>query len=115
MMKFIYLCAAVLILSFTALPVFYGVSDERATILASNEIDQTAPTESSLSFEEIYDIAAQGQDINQENTFDPASLNEIKPAAGVEFDTFPSGFSKTGDAALTDTLIPVEETSIQSE
>jgi hypothetical protein len=98
-MKFIYLCAAVLLLSFTVVPMFTGVSKERAVILASSETSTTPVQDQSLSFEEIYAIAAQGQ----ENQFDPASLNAITPAAGeVMQEGFPSGFSGISDAALTD-------------
>lgn len=93
-MKFIYLCAAIIVLSFTAAPAFYGVSEERNAILASNE----QPTIQ----EDVIEVAV-------EDAFDPASLNEIAPAAGIQEDTgFSSGFSGVSDAALTD-FEPVEE------
>tara|TARA_B100000508_G_C11459576_1_gene278511 strand:+ start:1616 stop:1954 length:339 start_codon:yes stop_codon:yes gene_type:complete len=101
-MKFIYLCAAILILSFTVVPMFTGVSNEREQILASNEATQASPEDTSMSFEEMYTIAAQGQGDN----FDPESLNAITPAAGA--DSFPSGFSGQSDAALTDAPAPIE-------
>jgi hypothetical protein len=115
-MKFIYLYAAILVLSFTALPVFYGVSNERTEILASNEINDAAPADQALSFEEIYEIAAQGQEaLGQEGAFDPSSLNAIAPAAGNGAESFPSGFSGMSDAALTDAPISVEATPVISE
>ncbi|NQZ13719.1 MAG: hypothetical protein HRT94_02685 [Alphaproteobacteria bacterium] len=98
-MKFIYLCAAIIVLSFTAVPAFYGVSEERDAILASNE----QPTQ-----EETIEVAT-------EETFDANSLNEIAPAAGAQTDTgFSSGFSGVSDAAMTD-FDPVAEAAETSE
>ena len=106
-MKFIYLCAAILVLSFTAVPMFSGVSNERAQILASNEAVQTTYENTSISFEEMYAIASQGQ----EDNFDPETLNAITPAAGEGTENFPSGFSGRSDAALTDAPAAAVETT----
>ena len=92
MVKFITGCIAVVVLSFFAVPVFTGISNERGALLDNA---QTASVENdSLSFEEIYEIAA-------ENT-NPADLNNIAPAAGgnIQTDSFSSGFSKQEDSAL---------------
>lgn len=104
-MKFIYLCAAILILSFTVIPVFSGISKEHAVILANNNTIEQNQQDTALSFEEIYEIAAQGQD-----EFDPASLNAITPAAGEDIESFPSSFSGISDAALTDAIVPLKTT-----
>ncbi|MEM9468882.1 MAG: hypothetical protein AAF988_01845 [Pseudomonadota bacterium] len=90
-MKFIYLCAALVIFSFTAMPIYYGVSKERATILASNETQQTE--EDSISFEEMYALFE--NDLSVED-----QMNAIEPAAG-GIESFPSGFEgANGDSAL---------------
>ncbi|PJF20310.1 MAG: hypothetical protein CUN56_16815, partial [Phototrophicales bacterium] len=92
----------IIVLSFTAVPAFYGISKERAAILASNN---ASPAQIQTT-----DIAAE----DATNDFDPAVLNDITPAAGipttsVEEDTeFSSGFSGISDAALTD-FDPVQQ------
>ena len=103
MVRFIYLCAGILVVSLFAVPVYFGVSNERETLsLASNdEINQ----EESLSFQEIYALAEEGQ-----NERGPDSLNNITPAAGTETapDSFSSGFNKKADSALADTTVEPE-------
>lgn len=108
-MKFIYFCAAVLIFSFTALPIFYGISNERNEILASNIEQETTPTDNSISFKEMYAIASKGQG----EALDPYSLNDITPAAGQDSNDFPSSFSGISDAALTDD--PIIQENIEQE
>ncbi len=92
MVKFIFFCMAFIALSFFVVPVFTGISNEREQILAANTPNTNE--DQSLSFEEIYEIAAEG-------TNNPANLNDIAPAAGNGTqDRFSSGFSNREDSAL---------------
>ena len=104
MIKVIFACMAVLVFSFTVLPIFTGVSKEREAILASN-VQPAEQVDESLSFEEIYALADEG---NNDATVDPASLNEITPAAGGIEDGFSSGFSGVETKGLEDTPLPQE-------
>jgi hypothetical protein len=107
MVKFIFFCMAVVVLSFVAVPVFTGISNERDQLLAVND----APTaeEQSLSFQEIYDIASDTSDLT------PDQLNNITPAAGEnQPDYFSSGFRGREDSALENKERFIEEeTEIQ--
>ena len=100
MVRFIYLCMTILVVSFIAVPVFNGVSDEHARL---QEIAQnTEQAEDSLSFEQIYALADESEN-------DPANLNNIMPAAGgnAGTDGFSNGFRGADDSALADTP-PIE-------
>ena len=100
MMKLIYLCVAIMVLSFIGVPIYKGVSTEHEKLVAQADI-QNAPAADALTFEEIYEIADQNTDQS------PDFLNEITPAAGdnVLDNTFSSGFSKKEDSALAETPI----------
>lgn len=98
-MRFIYACMAVVILSIFAVPVFYGISNEREELMWVSEAQ--AAEEASLSFEEIYEIAGSG------NSSSPESLNTLAPAAGpAAEESFKGGFTQEAPAALAD--IPEE-------
>lgn len=90
MVRFIYLCVAIVALSFFVVPAYFGVSKEHKNLTASTGTDTTADA---LSFEEIYAIADEGP-------ADPNSLNSIEPAAGE--DEFSNGFTGAEDSALED-------------
>lgn len=108
MVRFIFGCAFVLGLSILAIPVYYGVAENKAAVTASAEGTGTA-----LSFEEIYEVASEGQEM------DATALNAIETAAGGQKeDAFTTGFTGTEDTALQDTPAPVEmtpETVIEDE
>ena len=102
MTKFIFVCMAVLVFSFTVLPIMTDVSKERDALLASNTQTEEVADET-LSFEEIYALADEG------NTTSTASaLNAIAPAAGDNTDEFSSGFSGVETKGLEDTPLPQE-------
>jgi len=104
MVRFIFGCAFVLGLSILAIPVYYGVAENKATVTASAE-----DTGTSLSFEEIYEVASEGQEI------DASALNAIETAAGEGTkDAFSTGFTGAEDTALQDTPAPIE-TAIEDE
>jgi len=94
-MKFIYLCAGILVFSFTALPALFGISAERDQIVNVAAIEPAAGNEA-MSFDEIYALADQSVALNDPSMFDPAMLNAIEPAAGpAETETgFTSGFNR---------------------
>lgn len=96
MVRFIFGCAFVLALTILATPIYYGVSQEKS--LAKTPVTSGDVADVSLTFEEIYEIA--GADRN----LDPASLNDITPAAGNGAeDKFSSGFQNIENPALADT------------
>lgn len=107
MMYFIYLCMAVFAISFIAVPVFIGISDEHDRIvetwqadISSNQIQNANKEDESLSFDEIYALA-------RESDTSPRSLSDISPAAGEDSnpDDFTDGFSRIEDPALADTSV----------
>ena len=90
---FIKLCVAVILLSFVAVPVYYGVSKEHDKIISSNSVENTAiSSNTALSFDDIYALAREN-----EAPLTPEDLNNILPAAGEASlgDSFSSGFSET--------------------
>jgi len=102
MVRFIFGCAFVLGLSILAIPVYYGVAENKATVTASAE-----DTNNTLTFEEIYEVAGDNQAGGQE--IDPGALNAIEAAAGgQEKDAFTTGFTGVEDTALQDTPAPIE-------
>jgi|GEM_PF-2552513 len=105
MVRFIYACMALLLISFIGVPIYKGISDEHQKITTVADA-QEAQTDDSLSFKEIYDLAAEDQ-----NSDDPAFLNEILPAAGGSetTDNFSSGFTAREDSALADTPKEITE------
>lgn len=103
MVRFIYLCMGILFLSMVAVPIYFGVSKEHKNI----QVSANTPADeqdTSLSFEEIYALADEGQETT------PESLGNIAPAAGAETtpDSFSSGFNKREDSALADTPVEIE-------
>ncbi len=87
-------CAVFLLLAIVAVPIYYGVSEQKAMITASTEATQA---NDSLSFDDIYEIASEGK------TMDAEALNEMAPAAGDgQEDGFSSGFQDMEHPALTD-------------
>lgn len=103
MTRFIFFCMAIVALSFVAVPVFTGISKEHNALLAST--DSIIPSNDTLSFEDIYEIAGSNE------ALDPASLNNIAPAAGESNnDAFSNGFGGTEDSALENSApIIIEE------
>ena len=103
MTRFIFFCMAIIALSFIAVPVFTGISKEHNAL--TTPTDTVILSDDTLSFEEIYEIAGSN------TSFDPASLNNITPAAGGNNnDAFSNGFSGTEDSALENsTHIVIEE------
>jgi len=79
MLKFIYICVAIVALSFLIVPMISGVSNERDAIaerqIKISQTDTSAPSNDTLSFEEIYASV-------DEQTITPEALNNIMPAAG---------------------------------
>lgn len=114
MTKFIFFCMAIVALSFVAVPVFTGISNERDALLLSEA--STTNNDASLSFEEIYEIAAENSAPNDAPS--ASDLNNIMPAAGGnEGDHFLSGFGNTEDSALenaprTTNDVVIEETNL---
>ncbi|MCI5059503.1 MAG: hypothetical protein MRY79_00360 [Alphaproteobacteria bacterium] len=108
MIRFIYGCMAVIILSFVAIPIYHGVSTEKARLEVLASVDQEG--DDSLSFEEIYEIASEGG-------VSPEALNNIEAAAGgdTEPDKFTTGFSGRENSALADIepALGAEETTLE--
>jgi|GEM_PF-6379256 len=79
MLRFIYFCMAIVAFSFLIVPMVSGISNLRDNIsereIAGLQPDTSAPSDDTLSFEEVYELAAETQ-ITAE------SLNDIAPAAG---------------------------------
>lgn len=99
MVRFVFGCAFFLGISILAVPIYYGVAQQRATMTASVETQDP----DTVSFEEIYEVASEAQ------TLDASALNNISPAAGPEQpDEFSMGFRKIADPALAEEL---EETA----
>lgn len=95
MTRIIFFCMAIAALSFVVAPIYNGISDEHTALTQVSSAPM--PDENTLSFEEIYEMA------EQNNVIDPASLNEITPAAGENTeDQFSSAFSGQEDSALED-------------
>lgn len=93
MTKFIFFCMAIVALSFTAVPVFTGISKEREAIIISAA--ETEAQNATPSVENLTEVAS--QDVE----FDAAQLNDIAPAAGNNrSDSFSSGFRRIEDSAL---------------
>lgn len=103
MIKLIFAFMAIFVLSFTIVPIFSGVSNERDALLASAIDANEAEDTPSLTFEEIYALADENAP-----TIDPAALNAIMPAAGANTEEFSSGFSGTETKGLEDSPIPQE-------
>ncbi len=104
MLNFIYICIAVFVFSFVALPVANDISDEYRLLKKDTSLANVSSVEknSSLSFDEIYSLADQG---NQERMINPAFLNQIIPAAGKtilfgEQDDFSNSFEAKQHPAL---------------
>lgn len=99
MMRFIYGCIAVAVLSFFIVPMISGVSSEREKLMDVASIAD-APDNGALSFAEIYEIAASD---SADGALDASALNDITPAAGVDdADSFSTGFTGRADSALED-------------
>jgi hypothetical protein len=99
MIRLIYLCMAFIAISFIAVPVYFGIADEKdklAEQYKAQDIAKTAP-EDSLTFEEIYALA-------EEASSNPEDLNNIATAAGGPplNENFSSGFSMQTPTALKD-------------
>jgi len=87
MMRFIYLCMAVIAFSFVAIPAYNSIAEKRADIGSRDAVIAQEETNQSLSFDEIYEIANEGTtnaNIDQDMATIAQSLNEIVPAAGAE-------------------------------
>lgn len=97
-MRIIYFSMALLVFSFVVVPMYSGISKKHDEIITTS-VDTVAAADSSLSFEEIYEIAGES------NTEDPAFLNTIQPAAGSvnANQEFSTGFRAVEDSALADT------------
>lgn len=94
-------CATFLALSILVVPVYYGVSEQKEMMTVAAQAPQN---DDSLSFEEIYEIASEGQ------KEDAISLNDITPAAGDQTeDSFSSGFQNQENPALADERIEAIE------
>ena len=102
MLRFIYGCMAVVILSFVAIPIYHGISTEKGDINVL--ADARSNAEGDLTFEEIYALAS--EDAATPTTAE--GLNDMMPAAGddASTDRFSSGFNGTQDSALADTPRP---------
>lgn len=101
-MRIIYFSMALLVFSFIAMPIYYGISEKHNEIINT---EVTAIQDDSLSFEEIYSLA------DESYSTDPAFLNTIKPAAGnsAKNDQFSTGFRRKEDSALADTPVKIIE------
>ncbi|NCO03731.1 MAG: hypothetical protein GW903_06035 [Alphaproteobacteria bacterium] len=106
MIRIIYLSVAVLVFSFAILPILNDVSKERDAIIASNNDAPTLENDT-ISFEEIYALA----DETIVDSDNPAFLNNIAPAAGLDEDEFTSGFRGLEDSALADTPAALDRLS----
>ena len=108
MVRFIFLCVAVTILSFGIVPAYVGISSEHADLVANIEpavgVDPgELENGTSLTFEEIYALS----DLYNAGSLaqdDMASiLNNIEPSAeeiSVSQDNFSAGFDIEGHPAL---------------
>lgn len=74
MMRVIFSCMAIVILSFILTPIYFGVSAERDIILKKSTKQENK--NNTLSFKQIYKIINQSE---FEQGFDPAPLNKITP------------------------------------
>ncbi len=83
MVKFILVCAFMIVGSFTVIPAFKGITGEHGVMMASIEpaigVEEPIDNGTGLSFEEIYALV----DVYEQD--DIASiLNDLEPAAGGE-------------------------------
>lgn len=93
MIKFIYICMAITVFSFIAVPFGMKISAERDLLL--NEAPSSEESSSAFntqSFEEIYSAAY--NDLNAED------LNRIVPASGEIEETFGNAFTSKKHSAL---------------
>ncbi len=90
MNKFIKFCMASILLSFIAVPIYFGVSKEHNKIIKASQtvVSQNNTIEREITFDEIYELA-------REDEFSPENLNNIATAAGndTQVDAFSSGFN----------------------
>lgn len=115
MVRFIFLCMAVTVLSFGIVPVYMGIADERGALVANIEPSvgdatgtlDTLEKGTSLTFEEIYALTDVYSDDAMAQDDIAFILNDIEPAAedaGAETviaeDSFSTGFDKQGHPAL---------------
>lgn len=105
MLRFIFLCMGIFIFSFTALPIYYGISGAHEELDASQTL--ASEDNETLSFKEIYAIADKAQAARG-----PQSLNNLAPAAGGASDKtgLQGGFRQIEDSALADEPEVIPET-----
>lgn len=116
MIKFIYVCMSVVLLSMLGLSasfMFDGINDSYREIVARSEANlpqgPVQIADSGLSWDEIYAVRAPDMEIDLA-TMTPEQLNNIETAAGE--DSFSQGFTGRAPAALADPSS--EETNIQA-
>lgn len=109
MVRFIFTCMAIIIVSFAAMPIVYGVAEQRERLTQTAAVDSNGSDE--LSFEEIFALAS-GNPMP-----DAGALNAIEPATGdiAEPDQFSNGFSNKEDSALADSLTDSKEEALIPE
>jgi hypothetical protein len=104
MIRFIYACATIMVLSFLVVPIYAGIAGEREAMQETNE--DVSAEQDSPALEEIYENAKAAP-------ADNSSLNQIAPAAGTgepAANVFSTGFSNTTYPGMeADTLIIEEE------
>lgn len=104
MIRFIYACAAIVVLSFLVVPIYAGIAGERNAM--QKQVADSSNEQNSPALEEIYDSA-------QKTSADNGSLNQIAPAAGTAepaANIFSTGFSNTTYPGMeADTLVIEEE------
>ena len=96
MSSFIKFCFAFILFSFAIVPIYHGINTKHQEITAPTASSQLVQTDDTLSFAEIYELAAQ-------NDFSPEYLNNIAPAAGditAEPEAFSNGFNDFTDKTL---------------
>ncbi len=97
MIRFIFFCMILIVITFAAVPIFYGVTEQRQKLTQTATIEKNSDE---LTFDEIYALAS------EESITNPTALNAIESAAGeiVVLDKFSNGFSGKEDSALADTI-----------
>ena len=92
MIRFIFLSIAFMIISFFAVPIYFGISKEHQKLTRTTALKQNDP---SITFQEIYELA------DKNYISDPSALNSITPAADGKTKA-ENGFSRKEDRALPD-------------
>lgn len=104
MMKFIYICMALLIISFVGIPVYHGIKGEHDRLQPRTIAATDIPDDGDISFVEIYAPTSGNNEAGELNAISPAAGNTVE-------DEFSQGFTNREDRALADTPEEISETA----